>query len=248
MSPREVIAHFFRDDFCDWYIELSKKRLYSEDTAEKKTVISVLGHVLEHALRLLHPVMPFITEEIYSKLPTTSGSILLAAYPQADTTLHDEEAEAAIALLQELVTGIRNVRAEMRVPPEKQCPLIIRPGSKEQESLCRTLEEQLKGLARITEVEYNAQAAKPDSAAAGVGSGYEFFIPLAGLIDITAEKARLEKELSRLQEELARTEAKLANESFAGKAPADIVQRERDKAAATREKIALLQGNLATLG
>ena len=172
---------------------------------------------------------------------------MLAEYPVCDKNLIDENAEQGIALLQELISGIRNVRAEMRVPPEKKCILTIKSDDSSTEKLFQDMEEQLAALARIEKVTYSSDGTKPAFAAAGVGNGYEFFIPLEGLIDVDAEKTRLEKELTKLEGDLKRTLGKLANSNFTDKAPEAVVAREKEKAAYCEEKINKLKANLETL-
>lgn len=241
------LAHFFRDDFCDWYIEFSKKKLYGDNIEKKQIAVSVLGHVLKQSLKLLHPIMPFITEEIYQKLPNTNKSIILTHYPLCDKQLIDEAAEESMLLLQQLISGIRNVRAEMRVPPGKKCSLTIKTDDPATQALFKEMGPQLESLAKIESVEYTTDEKKPAFAATGVGKGYEFFIPLEGLIDMDAEKARLEKELSKLEGDLKRTLDKLSSSTFTDKAPEAVVAREKEKAAYCEEKIEKLKANLDTL-
>jgi len=242
-----LISHFFRDDFCDWYIELSKIRLYGEDETAKKQVLAVLRHILDNSMRLLHPFMPFITEEIFSRLPGTKGSIMDAEYPFSVDKDLDDSVEGGMAILQEIITGIRNIRAEMHVPPEKPVDLIFRAEQTKMETLVKQGEAYIISLAKLSSITYDEGGNKPEFSAAGVGKGFEYFIPLKGLIDIDAEKDRLQKELDKLNSELKKVKGKLANESFTGRAPEAVVKKEREKEAYYKEKISRLQENLTKL-
>jgi len=264
------IAHFFRDDFCDWYIEFSKQRLYGEDENEKAVVRAVLAHVLETSLRLLHPLMPFITEEIYQRLPHGSASearsIMDAAYPEFDGGLFDGEAEARMRVVQEIVSGVRNVRAEMRIAPERPLAIIVATDDADVRELVLAMEKNIVTQARLSGIALcGAASPRPRfaatrtgalraamdgetrGAASIVGRDWEVWVPLEGLIDLDAERARLAKEKERLTKELERVRAKLANEGFAANAPEEVIALERDKLASWESRLVKLDAGLRDL-
>jgi valyl-tRNA synthetase len=242
------LAHFFRDDFCDWYIEFTKQRLYGENEEEKQTARGVLRYVLEASLRLLHPVMPFITEEIYQRLYTDKRSIMDAAYPEFDSALVDEDAEARMRVVQEIVSGVRNVRAEMRIPPEKALGICVATDDTLVRSLAQAMEKNISTQAKLNGLRLlPAGSARPKYAASIVGQTWEVWVPLEGLIDIDAERARLTKEKERLLQELKRVRAKLANTGFTANAPEEVVALERDKLASWESRLARLDAGLQDL-
>ncbi len=241
------IAHFFRDDFCDWYIEFTKQRLYGEDEAAKAAARGVLLHVLEAALRLMHPVMPFITEEIRQRLPGVDGSIMDTHYPESDISLIDDEAEGRMGAIQAIVSGVRNVRAEMHIPPEKAVEAVIHAASPETAALVESMRANIISQARLETLTAGTDAVRPPLSASVVGAGWEVWIPLEGMIDIAAERARLEKEQERLSQEVARVKGKLGNQGFVANAPEEVIAAERAKLASWEERLARLAAGLADL-
>jgi valyl-tRNA synthetase len=235
------INEFLWGEYCDWYIEASKVRLY-EPAADKTVPRAVLLHVLETGLRLLHPFMPFVTEAIWQALPEEvrqGESLMLARWPDADSTRLDEQAEGQMALLMDLIRGIRNLRAEHDVTPGKRIPAVVAAGA-----AAGLLDEQRAILCALAKLDPARLTIEPElkpparSATVVVGDvvGY---LPLAGLVDLEAERDRLSKELADVDARLARSQSLLAGE-FAHKAPPDVVQRERDKLAdleATRDQL-----------
>ncbi len=242
------IYEFLWGEYCDWYIEACKVRLYDK-AADKDTPRAVLLHVLATALKLLHPFMPFVTEAIWQALPAAardSEALIIARWPEADTALLDDEVEARMALLMELVRGVRNLRAEYDVTPGKRIPAVIAAGE-----ATPWLEEQraiLCALAKLDADQLTIQQAfppPPQSATVVVGE-VVCYLPLAALVNLDAERERLSQELADIEARIAHSEALLAGD-FAHKAPAAVVQRERDKLAALQTERARLKERLAGL-
>jgi valyl-tRNA synthetase len=244
-----TLYDFIWNQFCDWYIELVKPRLYGRETQESKfTAQTVLRQVLSGTLTLLHPLMPFISEEIWQHLPHEGESIMVSKWPQVQESLFDREAEIQMELIMELVKTVRNIRAEMNVPPKKKAEIILVANSQDRLLVLQAGLGYLENLANSESVKLlPTLEEKPSQAAAAMVKGVEVFVPLKGLIDIEVERKRLEKEIDNLAEEIARVSKKLANEGFLAKAPEDVVAKERAKEAECREKKDALAARLAVL-
>jgi valyl-tRNA synthetase len=244
-----TLYEFIWNEFCDWYIEMVKPRLYSkDDAAARYTAQHVLRDVLQHTLELLHPFMPFITEEIWQHLPRTGKSIMVSAWPQAQQGACDEQAEQEIALLMEVIKTIRNMRAEMNVPLGKKTEAILQVSTPELEQLFTTNVGFLHQLASVMPVAIQrVSEVKPDQAATAVADGVEIYLPLKGLIDIDKEFARLEKELANLDKEVERLASKLNNSGFVAKAPANVIEAEREKQRDYEEKRNVVRERLSFL-
>ncbi|HQQ74965.1 MAG TPA: valine--tRNA ligase, partial [Pseudomonadales bacterium] len=233
----QAVYEFFWNEYCDWYLELSKQVLNDANAtdAQKKGTRRTLIRVLEASLRLMHPMMPFITEEIWQRVKTLAGatgnSIMLARYPQADSNKIDSQACADITWLQQIILGIRNIRGEMNIPPGKQLPVFLRNGDDSDRSRLAANQLFLMKLANIASIDWlNAGDTAPLCATALAGN-LEILIPMSDLIDKDAELARLQKEIERLQKDCERIHSKLGNESFVAKAPAEVIAKDRDKLA-----------------
>ncbi len=240
-------------EFCDWYVEVSKLRLYGEDTARAEMARRVLLEVLEGSLRLLHPLMPFVTEELWQVLtrtPYAAGqgygpALIVAPYPQPDEAALDEEAEAEFDLLVELIRAIRNARAERRVDPARRIPALLAGGR--HTAMLRAQGEVLSALARVSPQIQERLEERPRQAVTLVVGEVECFLPLAGMVDVEAERERLQDELERVHQEIERSEKKLANEQFLTRAPAEVVKRERARLAQAQEEARRLQARLEEL-
>ena len=246
----DTVYHFFWDEFCDWYLELIKPRLYSEgDTPQKQTARAVAVHVMKTAMHLLHPYIPFITEEIYQRLkqPSDEESIVIAPWPAAEPALKDGQAEQEMAFLQELIGSIRTVRAEMNVPPGKKARLLHGQLPAEKADLLSRYAGYVQQLARVEQIESLEDKSSLKSTAAIVVENLEFFLPLEGLIDLDKEQQRLEKELARLEKQVSGLQKKLNNQDFLEKAPAHVVEQEKEKLRNVSEKIKKIQQNLRRL-
>lgn len=231
-----LLYNFIWDDLCDWYIEFSKLSLYGEDEAAKKKTQSVLAYVLDRTLRLIHPYMPFITEEIWQHLPHEGETITLASWPQFDQALVNEEAVTEMNLLMDIIRAVRNIRAEVNVPMSKKIELLVKAGDDQNLAIVNRNAVILKRFCNTSEFEAGLQVATPEKAMSAVVTGAELYLPLAGLIDIAQEIARLEKELKHLNDEVLRVEKKLSNPGFVAKAPEKVIEEEKAKQADYSDK------------
>ncbi|MEK5325196.1 valine--tRNA ligase [Aeribacillus sp. FSL M8-0254] len=224
-----VLYNFIWDDFCDWYIEMAKIPLYGNDEEAKKTTRSILAYVLDQTLRLLHPFMPFITEEIWQHLPHQGESITIASWPVVRQELSDEKAANEMKLLVDVIRSVRNIRAEVNTPMKKQVDMIIHAHSEEVKNQLEKNRSYLERFCNPSSLTIDTNIEAPDKAMTAVVSGAEVFLPLEGLINVEEEIKRLEKELEKWNKEVERVQKKLANERFIKKAPKEVVEEERAK-------------------
>ena len=241
------IYDFAWSEFCDWYIELSKSRLLGEDGESKETVKAVLLFVLENLLKLLHPFMPFLTEQVYKYLPDSEGFLMLQRWPEYRKDYVFNEDEQKMQGVMEIIRTIRNLRSEMNVAPSKRTHLMLLPAEGWAETLLEG-EGYFKKLAGAEQVQLisDRSEATGKNVSAVVTAG-ELFIPLGDLVDFEKETARLTKELENLKKEMARSEGMLKNPGFLSKAPAQLVQGEKDKLEAAKAKAAALENRIAEL-
>ncbi|MFZ5974705.1 MAG: valine--tRNA ligase [Bacillota bacterium] len=223
----QKLYDFIWSEYCDWYIEMAKARLYGQDEKQKQTASAVLVYVLNALLRLMHPFMPFITEEIYLHLPGTEGTVMKAPWPKADAALQFEREANDVAGAMEVIRAVRNIRAEMNVAPSVRAAIILVTKNKEAYTALAPYIEKLAWASSVT-VQNNKDGIG-ENAVALVCSGCEAFIPLAELVDIQKEVGRLTKEAERLEGEIRRAQSKLRNPGFTAKAPAQVVESERAK-------------------
>ncbi len=247
----QEIYDFWWHEFCDWYIELTKQRVYAKDggSAESSdTAKQVLYHVLKKSLQLMHPFMPFITEEIWEKITGgKEGHIIISEWPKppAEFDFADEAEETEI--FKELVYKIRNVRGEMNIPPDKKANVIFKTSDSQISSIINREAVHIQALARVEEVTVDAAYTPDNTDASAVLRDVEIYLPLKGLIDIDKEKARLEKEIGKVEIELNRVEKKLSNESFIGKAPQAVIDKEKQKKDEYSEILSKLKESLDKL-
>lgn len=249
----QAIYEFIWNEFCDWYLELSKPILNSETStdAELRGTRQTLIHVLEVALRLLHPIMPFITEEIWQRVAPLAGisseSIMLQAYPEYNAAEVDPKAEEELEWVKNIIVVIRTIRSEMNIAPGKRISIIFNKGTTRDKIYCENNQVLIKTLAKIENFRWlNTDETPPESATALVGE-LDILIPMAGLIDKKEESARLQKEILKLQKETERAEMKLQNPSFVDKAPEDVVTKERDKLLELKTTLKKLEDQLQTI-
>lgn len=238
---------FMWSEFCDWYIELTKPRLYGTDAAEKNTALSVLCFVLAGTMKLLHPFMPFITEEIYTHLPGSDETIMLSSWPSCVDCGITGKDEERFEMVIDLIRSVRNLRAEMNVPLSRRTELFIRPVQLEA-GFWKKCSVYIEKLACASSAELIAD--KPENAdkmAAVVTAGGEGYIPMGELIDIAKEKERLLKEKDNLISEVARAQGKLSNEKFVAKAPEAVINAERDKLVKYNDMLASVNARIAAL-
>ena len=238
-----AIYQFLWHEYCDWYLEWSKLTLYrGDDPAARARVQATLVEVLETTLRLLHPFMPFITEEIWQRLPKGRGapaSIMIARFPRVRRRDLDPAAEAAMAPIMAVVSALRNLRSELQVPPSRTLTAIVRPPAGTVAASLQETAAAVGALARA-EIQVDPDATRPPHSLLAIAEGCEVYVPIEGVVDVEAERARLSRELKRVEEDLDRTEAKLAREDFRQRAPAEVVAREESR----RVEQLALQGKL----
>ncbi len=243
-----AIYDFIWSEVCDWYIEIAKPRLYNKEAAaERATAQHVLATVLVSAMKLLHPYMPFITEEIYQCLPHEAESIMISKWPVADESLIDPEAERGMNAIMDSIKAIRNMRAEVNANPGKKIPAVMLVADDLREVVAAN-DGYIKLLGGIDNLELRAMnAEKPENAMAAVVTGIEVYLPLAGLIDVEKETQRLSKELASMEKDLQRVSGKLNNAGFLAKAPEDVIAKERAKSEELTGKIEAVKKRMAYL-
>ncbi|WP_047150608.1 valine--tRNA ligase [Aneurinibacillus tyrosinisolvens] len=242
-----VLYNFIWDELCDWYIEVAKLPLYGEDEAAKKTTRSVLAYVLDQTMRLLHPFMPFITEEIWQHLPHKGESLITASWPKYRPELVNEESVKQMSLLMDVIRSVRNIRAEVNVPMSKKIELLIKATNEETLSYLENGRQYIERFCNPEVLKISMDLDAPEKAMSSVLTGAELYLPLAGLIDIEQEVGRLEKELATLNAEVERVQKKLANKGFVDKAPAQVIEQERAKEKDYLDKQAKVQARIQEL-
>lgn len=245
----QAIYDFFWNDFCDWYVEASKLSLYSGDDAEKDRIVSILMDILAESMRLMHPMLSFITEEIYSKLPNTEGKVITASFPKyRNDRIHAEEAHL-MQCMQDVVRGIRNSRAELGIPADKKLRIVIRPD--ENGCLASFMAghvDLLKNFTNAGSVEIDAEKAiSVERAFPVAGQGFETYVFVRDAIDVDKEIAKLEEEISKAKALLEGSEKKLSNEKFVSFAKPEAIEKERAKKREFEEKIEKTQKHIEVL-
>jgi valyl-tRNA synthetase len=238
---------FIWDDYCDWYIEMAKLPLYGEDEEAKKTTRSVLAYVLDQTLRLLHPFMPFITEEIWQHIPHDGESITVSEWPKVVKQFNSPGAVNNMALVTGVIKSVRNIRAEVNVPLSKKIDLQIKPENEGVKARLEANRSYLENFCNPENLTIDTALKAPEKSMSAIVTGAELYLPLAGLIDIDAEINRLEKERERLNGEVTRVQKKLSNKGFVSKAPAHIVDEEKTKEKEYLEKRSKVEERMAEL-
>jgi len=242
-----ALYQFTWREFCDWYIELAKPVLTGPDPEAKEATRTVLVHVLERLLRLLHPFIPFVTEEIWHRLPGVAADAFLvqARYPEAGP--EDPRAEAEMAPVVEVIEGIRNIRGESNLPPLQKIRAIVQSDDAGLRAALDRSRNYVVPLAGLSELVLQPVGAPPPGVASWVGQGVSIYVPLAGLLDLDEERARLRKEIARVESDLAALIRKLDNPSFVSRAPADVVEKDRARVTELQGRLAKLQDNLSRI-
>ena len=240
----QKLYDFIWDVFCDWYIELVKPRLAQKETETNIAAQAVLTYVLSNTMKLLHPFMPFITEEIWRSLPHSGESIMISAYPEYKPELDFPQDERKVGIMLEAIRAIRNRRAEMNVPPSRKAHVII---VAQEKALFEGKDKYFERLASAAGLTVAESCAEEGTVRIVTGS-CEIFIPLADMVDLEAERARLQKELAAAEGEIKRAEGKLSNAEFTAKAPEKVVNAEREKLAAAKALYEKLQSSVKALG
>ena len=241
------LYNFIWDDFCDWYIEMSKGVLNGENEAAKQTTRSILAYVLDQTLRLLHPIMPFVTEKIWESVPHEGESLVIAEYPVVHPELNDEDAAKGMDVLMELIRSVRTIRSEVNTPLSKKIELLIKTNDASIETFLKENETYIERFCNPENLVISSQIEAPESAMSAVITGAEIYLPLAGLINIDEEIIRLEKEMAKWESEVKRVQGKLSNERFVSSAPEAVVQVEREKEKDYLEKREAVAERIASL-
>lgn len=234
----KIIYSYVWNDFCDWYVEMAKSRLYSDNDEVKSAVLTRALALFEEMLKIVHPFMPYITEEIWHLLSERKDgeSISTSSFPEFNPQLVNTPAEEEMESVREIVTAIRNIRGEMNIPPSKTVDLYLKT-----DAVSDDQKVYIKRLGKVNDIVEGHDIEKPRGAASAVVCGFDIYLPLEGLIDVELEKNRLQKEISRLEGSLTGIAKKLSNESFVNNAPKDIVDKERQKKSDWEEKISKLK-------
>lgn len=241
-----TLYNFFWGEYCDWYIEWTKERLQGNREQVRQTAQHVLVTVLDNVLRLLHPIMPFITEEIWQKLPTAKGSIVIALWPEADLSRVDKEAESAARLIIDATNAIRQIRHDLHIAPDKKIKAVMNVSGLSREILT-SHEGYLKSLTRLSDISWRPNKEDLTQAAKAVVSDVEIFLPLSGVIDIEKERVRLSEEIEAITKEMEVSQRKLKSDGFIKRAPAEIVEKEKSKVAYLEGKKSRLKDQLKLL-
>ncbi len=243
-----TLYEFIWNEFCDWYIELTKPRLYGDHQDDRSTAQYVLADILKGTLELLHPFMPYITEDIWQRLPFPKGlTIMRSTWPISQEEKLDTGAEHDVEVLMEIIRSIRHIRSEMNVPPGKKAEVILEISDNEIRETVKVWVAYIDGLAQVnTSIVENLQE-KPEQAVHAVAKGVEIYVPLKGLIDIEQELARMDKELGQITKELSRIRGKLSNQGFLAKAPQEVIEKEKAKEAELSEKQVSINNRLKML-
>ena len=248
------INDFFWSDYCDWYVEIAKVQMQGDEQARQSTA-AILRAVLDQSLRLLHPFMPFVTEEVWQylyqfsepdKAAWPASALIVAPWPQYNEAFVDEEAEQHFSLVQQVITLIRDARNQMNVEPARRIPAIMSVGN--HVSMFTEQTPLIEFLARTEKPQlHSTLAQKPEQAMSLLAGAVEIYLPLAGLLDIGKELERLDKEIAQATQEAARLQGKLSNQNFVTRAKPDVVEKEREKLSAQEERITKLQARRAEL-
>ncbi|MBW2104950.1 MAG: valine--tRNA ligase [Deltaproteobacteria bacterium] len=242
-----ICYQFIWHEFCDWYLEMVKLELYSNDQKRREAAQSAMQILLSGVLRLLHPFVPFITEEIWQRMPHTEGSIMAAQFPRRTDFVYDEKSVKEMDLIKEVITGVRNIRGEMNIPPKKAAKIVIDvKGDKEREIL-KNNHSYITNLAKVESIDFVSDTKKPDSSATYVFSDIQVHVLLKGLINYDDEKKRIYKGIKKIEKEMEISQKKLANRDFLNQAPPDIVENVKQKAQRMSMKLDKLNQNLTIL-
>ncbi len=242
-----TLYQFIWHEFCDWYLEWIKGDLYGDDQPRKKQTRRVLLEVLETILKLLHPLTPFVSEEIWSVLPGERSSLMTESFPEALAIREDQEAERTATLLMGLIGVIRNIRSEMMVPPSARIEATLICPDPDRAKLIEGESATVINLARCADLTIVTEGIRPKGAAAGLYEDLEIFIPMQGLVDIAKETTRLTRDRDKLSQDLQRTEGKLQNEKFVKNAPPEVVEKEREKITLLKSSLVKIAEGLARL-
>ncbi|MCZ0891944.1 valine--tRNA ligase [Ligilactobacillus saerimneri] len=242
-----ALYNFIWNDFCDWYIEMAKEDLNGNDAQAKKNTQQILCYVLDKILRLLHPIMPFVTEKIWLTMPHEGETLVTATYPTVDEAVIDRDAEEQMENLIELIKAVRNNRAEVNAPMSSAIDILIKTTAPATKEILESNQEYIQRFCHPKKLVISPEVTAPTLAMTSVITGAEVYLPLADLIDLDEEIARLQKEVTKLESEVARGTKKLSNEKFVANAPEAIVAKEKEKLAGYQEKLTATTKRIAEL-
>ncbi|MEG0730229.1 MAG: class I tRNA ligase family protein, partial [Cetobacterium sp.] len=243
------VYEFLRGDFCDWYVELAKVRLYNEDESDKSSKVTaqyVLWSILDSGLKMLHPFMPFITEEIWQKIKTSTDaeSIMLSKYPVVEDALINEDIEKSFGYIQGLISSLRNIKAERGISPAKEVKVVIRTSNPIELETIKNNYVFITKLAKIEELTYGPDVVAPEQSGFRVNGDSEVYMILTGLLDVEAEVKKIKEQLEKVEKDLEKVNTKLSDERFTSKAPVHILDRERKIQKEYQDKFDKLMENL----
>ncbi len=242
------IYRFIWHEFCDWYLELVKPVIYSKDDRAKRLAAQqTILMVLKDFMKLLHPFMPFLTEEIWQKLGGDGGSVMVSVFPTVDDDLRDQDAEKQMGVIMDVITSVRNIRGEMSIPPSKKLKVVVSAPDEELISVLTAGRDYIINLGNLEELTVRGEMEEPKGAATGVAGSVRVFVLLEGTIDIASEKARLEKRIAKIDKELTIVSKKLANSDFMEKAAEEVVTKEKAKFEELKEKQGVIEAALSRL-
>jgi valyl-tRNA synthetase len=225
-----ALYQFLWHEYCDWYLEIVKARLNSNaGKQEQKAGVAILLHGLDTALRLLHPFMPFITEEIWQRIPHRGNSLMVSDWPKADPALRAPEAESSIGLLMELTRAARDLRSDLEIASNKSVRLVLRTYSDDEDRSIQLILPYLTSLVRASQIAYGQQLQPPSPSVMAFAWGIEVYLPVDDLSAIAARKQKLDREWEKVLKELARVGKKLSDPAFISKAPEDVIAKEKEK-------------------
>ena len=242
-----TLYNFIWNDFADWYIEMTKETLNGDDVAAQATVQSILAYVLDNTLRLLHPIMPFVTEAIWQEMPHEGESIVTAAYPTVNEDLANQQAETDFNSLIDLIKAVRTIRTEANAPMSTTIDVLIKTADENLQRIFKENADYINRFVKPKNLQIAADIVAPDLAMTQIISGAEIYVPLAELIDLDEEISRLQDEVKKFQGEVKRANGKLGNEKFVNNAPEKVVAAEREKLADWENKLQATQDRLTQL-
>ena len=241
---------FFWHEFCDWYVELVKPEMTKDEfkgTQRKKIVQAILVHCIDSALKMIHPFMPFVTEEIWQNLPHEGNSIMASSWPKSDKGLYDDGAEQEMSVAIGIISVIRNIRAEFNIQPQKTCKAVIAAGSGKSREAVTKSSEYIKGLARLESLDISDRLTRPKASSVSISGDCEICVPLEGLVDLESEKRKMMLKIGELSKYTGSIESKLRNKNFTDRAPREVVDNEKNKLAEANISLEKLKENLKRL-
>ena len=242
-----ALYNFIWNDFCDWYIEMTKEKLNNGTAEEKADTKNILGYVLDQTLKLLHPIMPFVTEKLWQSMPHDGKSIMVAAYPTADAELNDSAATEQMDSLIEMIKAVRNIRNEANAPMSKPVDILVKTKDAHLAEMLNANRDYIDRFCHPAELKIGADVEAPKLAMSSILAGAEVFIPMAELVDLDEERSKMEKEIAKLEKEVERSNKKLGNKKFVENAPEKVVEAEKQKAVEWQQKLVAAQDRLASL-